>query len=90
MSCNVAAFLRPSSKIDKEVILFIANPIRRLAKEEKLGVKHGAGTILLTNQAEKEEAAKEDAFVLHNWSYSGLKEKIAYKAERAGIVVITE
>ena len=53
-------------------------------------VKHGAATLILTDQQGKEEAAKEDEFLLRNWSYSALKEKIAYKAEKAGISIIVE
>jgi hypothetical protein len=53
-------------------------------------LKHRAGALLLTNQADREEATKEDEFLLRNWSYYQLKQKIAYKAERAGIVMIEE
>jgi len=53
-------------------------------------VKHQAATLLLVNQQAKEELAKEDAFLLKNWSYYSLKEKINYKAEKAGIQVIVE
>lgn len=53
-------------------------------------VKHSAATLILTDQQGKEEAAKEDEFLLRNWSYSSLKEKIAYKAEKAGITIIVE
>lgn len=53
-------------------------------------VKHCAATLILVNQQGKEEAAKEDEFLLRNWSYSALKEKIAYKAEKAGISIIVE
>ncbi len=53
-------------------------------------VKAGAGTILLVNQSYKEELAKEDPMLLRNWSYYGLKEKIAYKAKMAGIHVLEE
>lgn len=49
-----------------------------------------AGTLLLVNQSAKVEVAKEDEFVLRNWSYYGLIEKIKYKAEMAGINVIME
>ncbi|WP_448636098.1 hypothetical protein [Pedobacter panaciterrae] len=38
----------------------------------------------------KEEIAKEDPFLLQNWSYYSLKDKINYKAEKAGIQVIVE
>lgn len=53
-------------------------------------VKHGAATLLLLNQEEKEEMAKEDHYLLQNWSYYSLKEKISYKAALAGIQVIIE
>jgi transposase len=53
-------------------------------------VKHKAGTLLLINQQEKEAVAKEDEFLLRNWSYYGLKEKIAYKAQKVGITLIVE
>jgi IS605 OrfB family transposase len=53
-------------------------------------VKSQAGTLLLVNQSNKEEVAKEDEFLLRNWSYFGLIEKIKYKAKMVGINVITE
>ncbi|HLS96247.1 IS605 OrfB family transposase [Sphingobacterium allocomposti] len=53
-------------------------------------VKEQAGTLLLVNQTGKEELAKEDKFLLRNWSYRGLIEKIKYKADMAGIHVIIE
>lgn len=53
-------------------------------------VKTEAGTLLLVNQTSKEEFAKEDEFLLRNWSYFGLIEKIKYKANMAGINVIVE
>ncbi|MFD2886884.1 IS200/IS605 family element transposase accessory protein TnpB [Chitinophaga cymbidii] len=53
-------------------------------------VKLNAGTLVLEQQEEKEEYAKVDQFLLRNWSYHGLKEKIRYKAEQAGIKVISE
>lgn len=53
-------------------------------------IKHQAATLLLVNQRAKEELAKEDPFLLQNWSYCSLKEKIGYKAEKAGIQVIVE
>jgi IS605 OrfB family transposase len=53
-------------------------------------VKHGAATLILAGQQDKEESAKEDKFLLRNWSYHALKEKISYKAEKAGIVIILE
>ena len=53
-------------------------------------LKYHAGTLILTNQLDKEEAAKAETFVLRNWSYGKLKEKIAYKAHKAGINLIIE
>jgi len=53
-------------------------------------VKHHAGTLVLVQQQEKEAVAKEDPFLLRNWSYYQLKEKIKYKAEMAGIMLVEE
>lgn len=53
-------------------------------------LKYQAATLILTGQVAKEEAAKEETFILRNWSYAGLKEKIAFKAEKAGINLIVE
>jgi transposase len=55
-----------------------------------LCIKHQAGTLLLAGQQDKEEVAKTDEFLLRNWSYHSLREKIDYKAGKAGILVITE
>ena len=55
-----------------------------------LAVKHGCGKIVLMNQEEREKKAKEDEFVLRNWSYYGLKEKIAYKSKLANIKLETQ
>jgi hypothetical protein len=56
----------------------------------ELCVNHNAATLLLVNQQEKEAAAQADDFLLRNWSYYQLKEKIAYKASMAGITLIVE
>lgn len=53
-------------------------------------LKYHAATLILTNQLDKEEAAQQESFVLRNWSYGKLKEKIAYKADKAGINLIVE
>lgn len=53
-------------------------------------LKYKAATLLLVNQQAKEQAAHNDEFLLRNWSYYSLKEKILYKARMAGINVITE
>lgn len=55
-----------------------------------LCIKHQAGTLLLVGQQDKEEVAKTDEFLLRNWSYYSLKEKIDYKAAKMGILVIAE
>lgn len=60
-----------------------------------LAVKHKCSSVILMNQTGREEKAKEDnrsrnPFVLRNWSYHGLKEKIEYKAKRYGIKLIIE
>lgn len=55
-----------------------------------LCVKHRAASLILVDQTEKEVVAAGDEFVLRNWSYYTLKEKIEYKANKAGIMLITE
>lgn len=51
-------------------------------------IKQQAGTLVLKNQEDKIEIAKEQGFVLRNWSYYELQTKIKYKAEKAGIELI--
>lgn len=53
-------------------------------------VKHQAGTLILLNQQNKIEIAKEEEFVLRNWSYYELITKIKYKADKVGIELITD
>ncbi|MVN90501.1 hypothetical protein [Mucilaginibacter aquatilis] len=53
-------------------------------------VRNGAGTLLLVGQENKEATAKEDALLIRNWGYQSLKDKIAYKAAAAGIILIVE
>ncbi|WPY99849.1 transposase [Christiangramia sp. OXR-203] len=53
-------------------------------------VKHQAGTLILINQEDKIGIAKEEEFVLRNWSYYELTTKIKYKAEKAGIELIID
>lgn len=55
-----------------------------------LAVKHGCGTLVLMRQTHREDEAKNDnqngePFVLRNWTYYGLKEKIGYKCKMVGI-----
>lgn len=51
-------------------------------------IQQQAGTLILKNQEDKIGIAKEEAFVLRNWSYYELQMKIKYKAEKAGIELI--
>lgn len=60
-----------------------------------LAVKHRCGRIVLMNETHREDKAKDDnmngePFVLRNWSYYGLKDKIAYKCEMYGITLKVE
>lgn len=55
-----------------------------------LCIKNKAATLILVNQKAKEEITKEDTFLLQDWSYFNLKDKIAYKATKAGIVMVCE
>jgi hypothetical protein len=55
-----------------------------------LAVKHGCGEIVLMCQTHREDEAKDEnhngePFVLRNWTYFGLKEKISYKCKMVGI-----
>jgi len=51
-------------------------------------IQQQAGTLILKNQEDKIGIAKEQEFVLRNWSYYDLQTKIKYKAEKAGIELI--
>ena len=51
-------------------------------------IEHQAATLILKNQEDKIGIAKEQKFVLRNWSYYELQAKIKYKAEKAGIELI--
>jgi len=51
-------------------------------------IEQRAGTLILQDQQLKTDIAKEDEFLLRNWSYQNLLEKIAYKAQKAGIELI--
>lgn len=44
-------------------------------------------TIYLINQEEKENEAKDDKFILRNWSYFGMKKKLEYKSKMVGVDV---
>lgn len=60
-----------------------------------MAVKHECSEIVLKKQIEREDKAKEDnkngkPFVLRNWSYYGLKDKIQYKSKMYGIKLTVE
>lgn len=55
-----------------------------------LCLKNKAATLLLVDQTQKEQQAKEDPFLFRNWGYYGLKQKIERKAEKVGIAVLVE
>lgn len=61
----------------------------------KAAIDNECGTIKLLNQKKREKKAQKNAeqgctFVLRNWSYFGLKEKIKYKAALFGIKFIPD
>ena len=47
-----------------------------------------AGTLLLLQQDAKIELAKQEDFILRNWSYDELLTYIQYKAQKVGIEVV--
>lgn len=51
-------------------------------------VQQQAGTLILKDQEDKIGIAKEEEFVLRNWSYYELQTQIKYKAEKVGIELI--
>lgn len=55
-------------------------------------IKFKVGVIVLINQQKKETEAKEQesGFLLRNWSYHQLKQKIEYKASKYGITLVEE
>ena len=75
---------------------YIDNKLHTYAKElVKEARKQGCSTILLCNQQWNEMVAKANHkkgqyFMLRNWSYYSLKEKIGYKAAMYGIEVKEE
>jgi len=50
--------------------------------------KNRCSALVLKDQKDKEVEAKENDFILRNWSYYGLKQMIEYKAKKHGINVI--
>jgi len=52
-------------------------------------VENMAGTLVLLDGKQNSDIAKEEQFLLRNWNYHELITKIKYKADKAGIEVIT-
>ena len=51
-------------------------------------IKNRCEKIILIDQEKKEDEAREDKFLLRNWGYYGMIEKITYKAAKYGIEVV--
>lgn len=71
-------------------ISYVSSRIHKYSAELiNLCIKYKIGTIVLENMKEVEEKTKEEnnEFLLRNWSYFGLREKISYKSNKFGIVL---
>ena len=55
-----------------------------------LAIKNECGTIVLCDHKNLSEEIKENEFLLRNWTYHGLVDKIWYKCNRYGISLVTE
>lgn len=58
-------------------------------------VKHNCSEVVLMRQTHREDEAKSDNengdnFILRNWTYFGLKQKLEYKCKQYGIVITEE
>lgn len=77
------------NKFDKKESNYVSNRIHVYSRKlVDFCVKHQAGTLILMNQEDKIGIAKEERFVLRNWSYYELLTNIQYKAKKAGIELI--
>ena len=86
-------------KLKEETIENLRNAEKRYVNHKQhvyskrlieLCIKNQAAILLLVDQQEKEEQAMQDPFLLRNWGYGGLKQKIQRKAAGAGITVLLE
>lgn len=71
-------------------ISYVSSRIHKYSAELiNLCIKYKIGTIVLENMKDVEEKTKEEnnEFLLRNWSYFGLREKISYKSNKFGIVL---
>jgi IS605 OrfB family transposase len=55
-----------------------------------LAVKHECGKIILSAHTQLSEEIKDNEFLLRNWTYHGLINKLQYKCNRYGIEIIKE
>ncbi len=75
-------------KFKSAEISYVTSRIHKYsAKLVDLCIKYKAGKILLANIENVKEETKENEFLLRNWSYFGLNEKIKYKAGKYNIVL---
>ena len=76
-------------KIDDRESRYVSNRLHVYSKQLiDFCIQQHAGTLVLVNQEDKIGIAKDQEFVLRNWSYYELQTKIKYKAEKAGIELI--
>ena len=71
-------------------ISYVSSRIHKYSAELiNLCIKYKIGTIILENMKDVEEKTKEEnnEFLLRNWSYFGLREKISYKSNKFGITL---
>ncbi|MBE9463758.1 hypothetical protein ACFP1I_08820 [Dyadobacter subterraneus] len=98
---NAMAFMnnQTKKKFKENTIENLRNAEKRYVNQKQhvyskrlidLCIKNQAATLLLVDQQQKEVNASEDPFLLRNWGYGGLKQKIQNKAAGAGITVIVE
>ncbi len=82
--------LKATEKLRKAEDNYVNNRLHLYSKRLiDFCVQHRAGTLILLDMQEKIEVAKTEEFVLRNWSYHNLMTKIKYKADKAGIELIT-
>lgn len=53
-------------------------------------IKMKCGQLVLIEQEQKEEIAKEDEFLLRNWGYYGMKDLLKYKCNINGIKLVVQ
>ncbi len=80
----IERFEKKESNYVKTKMHVYSHKLIQIAKSNKVAV------INLIGQTEKEQEAKENEFLLRNWSYYGLKELISYKAKLFDIAVVVK